>query len=314
MHYGRYVFTCVFEDEAALPPYKGSTLRGIFGHALKKIVCALKKQDCADCLLADRCIYPTVFEISEKVRESGGRKRIAQPPHPYVIEPPEDTKTHYQKGDLLNFSLLLFGAACDNIAYFIHAFDQIGGTGIGKRINGKGATFALNEVCADDDLIYSKKDGKIKKQAKAGDLSLSDLIETPKTGLFDIELELATPLRLKYQNGLKADLPFDVLTRAMLRRISSLFEYHGGGEPPLDYRGLIRRARQVEIKESHIGWYDWRRYSNRQEQAMMMGGMVGKIIYKDVPGEYLPLLRFCELAHLGKATTFGLGKIKVTQP
>jgi CRISPR/Cas system endoribonuclease Cas6 (RAMP superfamily) len=75
---------------------------------------------------------------------------------------------------------------------------------------------------------------------------------------------------------------------------------------------LVAHAKDVAVKESHIGWYDWRRYSNRQEQAMMMGGMVGKITYAGVPGEYLPLLKFCEQTHLGKATTFGLGKIKVS--
>jgi len=80
MDYGRYVFSCLIEDDAVLPPYKGSTLRGIFGHALKKVVCALKKQNCAECLLADRCIYPTVFEIPSKVNETSGRKRIVSRP------------------------------------------------------------------------------------------------------------------------------------------------------------------------------------------------------------------------------------------
>lgn len=312
LKYGRYEFTCEFENDAALPLYKGSTLRGIFGHALKKVVCALKKQDCADCLLADRCIYPTVFEISEEVHETTGRKRIAQPPHPYVIEPSEDAKTHYRKGNLLNFSLLLFGAACDNLPYFIYAFEQIGSIGIGKRIDGKSGTFTLMDVRADGKVIYTKSDGKIRKQPGFRDISAEFLTEEMERESVDVSLELITPLRLKYRNGLKADLPFDVLTRAMLRRISSLCQYHGDGDPVLDYRGLVARAKDIEVKESHIGWYDWRRYSNRQEQAMMMGGMVGKITYAGVPGEYLPLLKFCEQTHLGKATTFGLGKIKVS--
>lgn len=313
MKYGLYKFTCVFESDAHLPPYKGSTLRGIFGHALKKVVCALKKQDCKECLLAERCIYPTVFEIPAKVNEITGRKRIAQPPHPYVIEPPADAKTRYQKGDRLDFSMLLFGESCDNLAYFIYAFEQIGSVGIGKRVNHDSGTFQLAEVISDDGVIYSKSDLKIRKQPENLELTAQSLTEVTDAGLFDIELELITPLRLKYQNGLKADLPFDVLTRAMLRRISSLFEYHGEGEPYLDYRRLVACAKKVAVKEAHIGWYDWRRFSNRQEQAMMMGGIIGKIKYKDVPGEYLPLLRFCELAHLGKATTFGLGKIKMKQ-
>ncbi|HPD55937.1 MAG TPA: CRISPR system precrRNA processing endoribonuclease RAMP protein Cas6 [Smithellaceae bacterium] len=311
MKYGRYTFTCLVKDEAILPPYKGSTLRGIFGHALKKVVCALKKLNCADCLLADRCIYPTVFEIPAKREETTGRRRIAHPPHPYVIEPPPDNKTSYLEGDKLDFSLILFGAACDNLAYFIYAFEQIGSNGIGKRIDGKGGTFSLQEVCSQGDVVYGRSDRKICKPSKTPEITGAMFSEETGAGPFSIEVELVTPLRLKYQNGLKADLPFDVLTRAMLRRISSLFEYHGECEPALDYRGLVARAKNVAVKESHIGWYDWRRYSNRQEQAMMMGGMVGKIIYENVPGEYLPLLRFCELAHLGKQTTFGLGRIQV---
>ena len=311
MKHAKYKFACSFDGDATLPSYKGSTIRGVFGHALKKVVCALKKTDCTQCLLADRCLYTTVFEISARAPAEKGRKRIAQPPHPYVIEPPADLKTSYKKGDPLDFSLFLFGAACDHLPYFIYAFDSI--RRIGKRINGKAATFSLDAVYADGTQIYSKASGKIDKSAKITELTLQSFDESAPAEPHDIELELVTPLRLKYKNGLTAELPFDVLIRAALRRISSLYNYHGGGEPRLDYRGLVARARNVSVKETHIGWYDWRRYSNRQEQAMMMGGMVGKIIYENVPREYVPILKFCEQVHLGKATTFGLGKIKVTQ-
>lgn len=34
MLYSRYEFRCVFNSEAILPAYKGSTFRGIFGHSL----------------------------------------------------------------------------------------------------------------------------------------------------------------------------------------------------------------------------------------------------------------------------------------
>lgn len=243
---------------------------------------------------------------------ASGVKRLNRPPHPYVIEPPEDQKTDYKRGDTLTFTLLLFGEANNNLAYFIYAFDQIGDIGIGKRVDGKLASFCLHQVSAGRHIIYSKEESKIRKDQPVQNLS----IELPKHDgdvVSDLTVELITPLRLKYENSLHAELPFHVLIRAMLRRASSLFEYHGGGEPPLDYRGLILQARDINIKESRISWHDWRRYSNRQEQAMMMGGMIGEITYANVPGEYMPLLRFCEQVHLGKQTTFGLGKIKVIQ-
>jgi hypothetical protein len=114
MRYGRYRFVVILQDDALLPEYKGSTFRGIFGHALKKVVCALKRQVCEGCILREKCVYALVFETppkcmedpppdagspSENATTGGGlRKRIAAPPHPYVIEPPDDTRTLYRKG------------------------------------------------------------------------------------------------------------------------------------------------------------------------------------------------------------------------
>jgi len=40
--YGKYRCICQFETDGILPYYKGSTFRGVFGKALKKIVYALK--------------------------------------------------------------------------------------------------------------------------------------------------------------------------------------------------------------------------------------------------------------------------------
>ena len=226
------------------------------------------------------------------------------PGYSEVLPKDVSLKTRLTRGIELNIPLL--SAAMDTVteARLAIAMAQIGGIGIGKRIDGKSGTFTLMDVRADSEVIYTKSDGKIRKPPGFREISAESLTEEMERESVDVRLELITPLRLKYQNGLKADLPFDVLTRAMLRRISSLCEYHGQGEPGLDYRRLVAHAKDVAVKESHIGWYDWRRYSNRQEQAMMMGGMVGKITYAGVPGEYLPLLKFCEQTHLGKATTF----------
>ena len=42
MRYGSYEFTIVFDSGALLPPFKGSTFRGAFGTALKRVTCALR--------------------------------------------------------------------------------------------------------------------------------------------------------------------------------------------------------------------------------------------------------------------------------
>jgi len=308
MLYGKYQFICRLENEAILPPYKGSTFRGVFGRALKKIVCALKRQECSQCLLKQRCVYALVFETSEALQVSEGSK-IAAPPHPYVIEPPLTTETHFTQDSSFDFNLLLFGEVNNSLPYFIYAFDQMGKTGIGKKINGKRGKFALEEVKSCDNLIYSNVDQKLNTTDTAAALHLHDPGSYPKSS-FHLRLLLETPLRMKFENRLKADLPFHVLVRAMLRRISSLLNTYSDGEPPLDYRSLIKRAEAVRISEDSLDWFDWRRYSFRQDKGMLMGGIVGSVVYKGKIGEFMPLIDFCKKTHLGKQTTFGLGKIK----
>lgn len=291
-----------------MPCYKGSTFRGVFGQALKKIVCALKRQECDQCLLKQRCVYALVFETSEAMNLPEG-SRIASPPHPFVIEPPLTTKTAFPQGASFDFNLLLFGEVNNNLPYFIYAFNQMGKIGIGKKINGSRGKFTLKEVRQGERIIYSEAEQKLKTTDSLEVLSIPDSKDYPE-GSSRLKLILETPLRIKFENRLKADLPFHVLVRAMLRRVSSLLNCYGDGEPALDYRGLVKRAETVQIVDTNLGWFDWKRYSHRQDKSMLMGGIVGSVIFEGKIGEYLPLIEFCSKVHLGKQTSFGLGKIK----
>ena len=311
MLYGKYRFKCRLENDAVMPFYKGSTFRGMFGHALKRVVCALKRQECSECVLRSRCIYTLTFETPLSIKMPEG-SRISSPPHPFVIEPPLTEKTQFEKGSSIECDLILFGETNNSIPYFVYAFDQMGKIGIGKRVNGHRGQFKLKEVMAGDRLLYSDKDQKLNQSDGVQNLSIPIPSANPEENSKDvsqIRITLETPLRLKFNNRLKAELPFHVLVRAMLRRISSLFNVYGNGEPDLDYEGLTSRAENVRIVQNDLNWFDWRRYSNRQEKSMFMGGMTGTAVYEGELMEYLPLLDFCEKTHLGKGTSFGLGRI-----
>ncbi|MDP3286215.1 MAG: CRISPR system precrRNA processing endoribonuclease RAMP protein Cas6, partial [Desulfobacterales bacterium] len=246
----------------------------------------------------DKCVYSFVFENAFI--------------HPYVIEPPDTPATNYSKRDEFSFNLLLFGKANDYLPYFIYAFDMIGKTGIGKRVSGRAGTFKLESVFSGDQPVYSSTDGKMRQHDFAHELSLSDFRVKGSNSLNSVEISLKTPLRLKYLNHLESALPFHVLVRAMLRRISSLENSYGDGEPDINYRELVKIAETVTTSASSLGWFDWKRYSGRQEQSMLMGGITGNVTYSGEIAEFLPLIKFCEMAHLGKQTTFGLGKIEIT--
>lgn len=304
MRFGRYRLEFAFDTDAILPPFKGSTFRGAFGIALKQVVCALKMQECGNCILREQCVYSRIFETLPADEKTTG----PSPPHPFVIEPPLIGQTFFPKGAELDFHLILFGAANEYLPYFVYAFQQMGRIGIGKSVAGRRPGFTLLRVMSSSETLFDAQEGSLKK-AQVSDLELE---ETPETAPSETEIiiRIETPLRLKFQNRLHADLPFHVLVRGMLRRISSLNAWFGDGEPDLDYRGLVDRAGSIQTVSSTLRWFDWRRYSNRQDQAMLMGGITGEVSYAGGLAEFAPLIRYCEKVHVGKATTFGLGKIR----
>ncbi|TMA55202.1 MAG: CRISPR system precrRNA processing endoribonuclease RAMP protein Cas6, partial [Deltaproteobacteria bacterium] len=67
-------------------------------------------------------------------------------------------------------------------------------------------------------------------------------------------------------------------------------------------------AEQIETATSDLRWYDWERYSARQDVRMKLGGFVGRVTYRGDLQPFLPLLRLGEVVHVGKGTSFGLGK------
>ena len=284
MLFGSYHFVCQLTEDATLPPYKGSTIRGIFGRALKKATCVLKKQECKSCLLRKNCLYAILFDTGNI-------------PPPFVIEPPLVDTTHFKKDDIFDFHLILFGEINKKLPQIISAFKEAESFGFGKAINnGKKGSLRLKEVRKD---LYTE-------------LKVPVLREN-KTHTTQLKINLLTPLRLKFRNKLSVDLPFHVLIRAVLRRIFTLFSYYGEGEPELDYAGLVRKAESVKTVKSDISWFDWRRYSFRQDQAMLMGGIVGSITYEGDIGEFVPLIQLCEKLHAGKQASFGLGKIRTEE-
>jgi len=309
MLYGRYRFSCRLETRAILPPYKGSTFRGVLGRSLKRVVCALKRQPCEDCLLKERCLYTRVFETALSVeKHKGGRS--GEPPHPFVIEPPLTTRTEFSAGEAFEFHLLLFGEVNSSLPYFVYAFEQMGKKGIGRKVNGERGRFCLEEVGSQGETVFNAEERTIRRLENFEDLRiLPPSKETDEAVAIKVHLE--TPLRLKFNNRLARELPFHVLVRGALRRVSSLMDYYDNEEPLLDYRGMVQRASLISIVDRRVQWHDWRRYSFRQDQAMLLGGMLGSVTYEGKLGEFIPLIELCSKIHLGKQTSFGLGKIRV---
>ncbi|WP_186442940.1 CRISPR system precrRNA processing endoribonuclease RAMP protein Cas6 [Desulfobotulus alkaliphilus] len=267
---------------------------------------------CSDCSLSSRCVYAMVFETETDVgREKGGR--VSAPPHPMVFVPPEDEKTGYEPGDGLVCGLKVFGSANDYLPYFVHAFERMGKAGLGRRLQGQRGRFVLERVEESffpEVSVYENGGNSMTRPENLKALCW-DFPETWPAHGKAVRIVLDTPLRLKVDGRLPADLPFDLFVRQALRRMSSLFNAWGDGEPELDYPEMIRMAGNIRIREKNLRWFDWQRYSNRQESRMFMGGLTGDVLYEGDLTPFLPLLSLAEALHVGKNTMFGLGRVRM---
>ena len=99
-----------------------------------------------------------------------------------------------------------------------------------------------------------------------------------------------------------------------MRRLSLLSYFHCGDDPAdWDFKGIIEQAKGVTVKTRNLKWYDWERYSARQDTKLKMGGFIGEISFEGDIGPFMPLIKAGEVLHVGKGTGFGLGKYKLSR-
>lgn len=305
--YVRLRMTLRAEEPASPPPFQGSMLRGAFGHALRRSVCARgPAQTCESCLLQQACPYPRLFESRVEGPPPPFLRGIRQAVRPYVFEPLGDPG-RLAPGDDLRFDLLLFGEAIKLQAYAILAVERMarGGLGAGR------ARFSLIQVEATD------LDGSPRSLFALG--APAPLVPAPPrlpgTAPLPSEkltLRFSTPLRVKTRGGLNDRPTFRDLVFNMLRRVLELAHFHvPGAAIDWSFSTLLQRADAVRVVASDLRWHDWQRWSNRQNAPMKLGGLVGNLVLKGDLEPFSSLLRTAEIVHVGKGATFGLGRIAV---
>lgn len=318
-----------------LPAYKGATLRGGFGHAFRRVVCAVKNKDCQDCLLRQKCIYSYVFETPPP-QDTSIMRKYRSAPHPFLIEPPPDRRRGYKTGDEMIFRFILIGRAVDYLPYFVYAFDELGKMGIGKgkaRYDLKTVT-SLEPIFGDRNpadkhawkswIVYTSETKTLDTSGMAilplelGDLSRGWMTEGRAKGeagsLRTLKISFVTPTRILYNGHLTIDLEFHIFIRNLLRRLALLSYFHCNGDPlGWNFKGIIEKARDIRVREKRLRWFDWERYSGRQDARLKMGGFEGDIVFEGHIDPFMQIVKAGEIVHVGKGTAFGLGKYKIAK-
>lgn len=130
-------------EEATLPDYLGSTLRGVLGIELKRCICTKNLDSlCPNCEDKYSCAYTFFFN---RIEQNADTKIMQTLPNSFIIEPISNTKLLFHKGDSLVFNIIFIGV---NIGYIIwwrfNKFLQY--IHIGSIVHiGKGCTFGLGK-------------------------------------------------------------------------------------------------------------------------------------------------------------------------
>ncbi|MBF0214925.1 MAG: CRISPR system precrRNA processing endoribonuclease RAMP protein Cas6 [Magnetococcales bacterium] len=296
----RYRFEWEVQTTLRLPEYAGSALRGVFGSALRNVVCMTGQTECPGCGLWRTCPYPLVFETPPPV-VAEGVKVMEVTPNPYVIEPPAWGEKEYHSGETLVWHMVLVGKALAQLALIILAWQRALARGVGP---GNGTASLRRVVLVDDNgetEIFTPEAGVIRDHE-----TLVTIPPWPKVSALPVTL--LTPTRIQRDGsplGPARLTPRDLLV-SLMRRVSQVAQLHGEQIMQENYAELAKQAEKVDAKGCLI-WRDWTRRSARQKQTMTLGGVVGTWTLIGPLEPFWNFLYLGQWLHLGKNATFGLG-------
>ena len=271
-------------QRAELPPYLGSTLRGVIGQAL---------------LQTDKEICVFLYRNGE---EAVGGKVIAKP---YMIIPPDICipQTVLEKGEKLDFEILLFGCAAEYTASVVSALEQLYRFGLGARRY----RFELSGIINGQTQRMIWRQGQYYKDAVTSIPIRGYELQNVKGAV----IKLCTPLRIRHGGRLVKRISFQTLIRNITNRVLALTERYGGWIDQEEADRLVVLAEKVRTVKEEIKVEHLERYSNRINGKMDFSGLLGTIEYEGDLTPFVPWLYATQRLHVGRNTTFGMGKIEV---
>ncbi|WP_420177189.1 CRISPR system precrRNA processing endoribonuclease RAMP protein Cas6 [Kerstersia gyiorum] len=298
----RVRLTARAEAPLQLPVYTGSMLRGAFGHALLALSSLPHMQD-QPCALQAVCPYCQIFATPPLPAHS--LQKFSQMPHAYVIEPPFEGARSLQAGDTFRFSLVLIGKALGFLPTIVVAWERALRTGLNKQ---RVPCQLLTVTHENGNVLWTMQDRRIMPIANTTPLPPAQTLKQQAT------LHLASPLRLQ-KNGKPArshTLDARTLLITLARRWQLLLDIHlGSSAPQQDFSTLAALATTIQLEAENLRWFDWGRFSQRQQKEMKFGGLMGTLSLHGNLQPFSELLHIGQWLHVGKNTSFGLGGYRI---
>lgn len=274
----------ISRQQAELPAYLGSTLRGVIGRSLYE---------------RDRAAYDFLYANGRKWE---GEQDTVKP---YLIIPPPvcGEKQVIGPGERLQFGVLLFGDGTAYVKSLAEAFQGIERHGLGARR----FPFSLEQVVNRETCCFLWRDGAYFPAGAERSILPCRRLE----GVTRVTVRLRTPLRIRRKGNLLTTITFQTLIRNITNRILALTSRYGGWADREEAMSLQELAAGVRTVREELRLERLERYSNRLQEKMDFGGLMGEVEYEGNLDPFVPWLLAAQTLHLGRNTTFGMGEIQV---
>jgi len=140
--------------------------------------------------------------------------------------------------------------------------------------------------------------------------NIMELGENAKQEPGTVRIDFLTPTKLMWHGKLLHEPVFSAIIESALRRIKWLVEFHTDEKWTYPEKPL-KIASSVKTVSQNIQNFDMFRYSTRKKRRMQFKGFVGEAVFEGKIAPLLPLLMAMEVVHIGKATSFGFGRVAV---
>lgn len=268
-------------ETAELPDYLGSALRGVVGRAL------YHDADAYNYLYANRTL-------------SGNQRDVV---NPYVIVPPTMGEASYHRGEELSFQIYLWGEAAQYLQPLINALKDIRKFGLGASRY----PFTLVKVTHSlDQRVIWQDDHFYAVAARRVVLPYQSL-----TDVRSVTLHMHTPLRIRRKGTLLESIDFPTIIRNITQRMKAITTRYGGWLDVKEAERVQRLSSDVSVAQHNLSMKNMQRYSNRLGEKMDFDGLTGSIRFEGELTPFVPWLYAAQILHIGRNTTFGMGRLSV---
>lgn len=300
----RYVklhFCIEYTEDCQVPKYKASALRGGMGEMLLRANC-IRDRQCEQCDFETECIVPRTMYSKMEIQPAFMSRGDSVG---YVIEC-EDYHDTFAAGEQMRFQMLLFGKTIVYFNQFLNAFYALGQQGYGKDharyfIHSVSNTTGQPILSGND---IHMENYQVKTVADYVDYRMKQVKKS-----FDgsLQFKFQSPLSIRIRGKLLKEFQTEAIINALKRRVYILDCFEGIATEQVEASAelpeeLVQETRTVRV----------RRYSNRKQEKMELHGLEGILAITGVEEEWLPLLFAGELLHIGKYTSFGFGRYRIS--